>query len=170
MQAGNSHINNMQSDSFVMNSDGEIEAKLPVAIIDTSYLASAILFNYVNDEFKEAADFIEDLISRNGQIVVPQLFWFEIGNVFMNAAKSKKDGSPARITKMQLMKIEQLLSDLPIYTDLQPDAETRMRIREIAQEFNLSYYDASYLELSLRKGLELKTFDEDLIHAMSNIG
>lgn len=135
----------------------------PVYVVDTSYFVSAILNSYVSDESKEAADFIRNIIRVNGQIVVPQLFWFELGNVLLNAAKTKKDGSPARITKMQLMKIEQLISELPIYTDLQPDSQTRMRIREYAMEYNLSYYDASYLELAQRKNLILKTFDKQLL-------
>lgn len=85
--------------------------------------------------------------------------------MLLNAVKPKKDGAASRITKLQLLKIEHLIADLPIYTDLQPDFETRARIREIAEEFDLSYYDASYLELALRKDLVLKTFDKKLLEA-----
>ncbi|WP_407399047.1 type II toxin-antitoxin system VapC family toxin [Treponema sp.] len=159
-----------ESEFVTVNSCGEIESSFPAAVVDTSFLAGAILSDVVGDESKEAAEFIEDLISKNGQLVVPQLFWFEIGNVFLNAVKPKKDGRESRISKMQLLKIEQLLTDLPIYTDLQPDSETRMRIREIAMEFDLSYYDASYLELAQRKGLQLKTFDRQLLQAISRCG
>lgn len=156
-----------ENEHLIINSNGEIEDELPVAVIDTSFLVGAILNNFVDDESKAAAIYIEDLISKNGQIVVPQIFWFEIGNVLLNAAKPKKDGREARISKIQLLKIEQLISELPIYTDLQPDLETRTRIREIAQEFDLSYYDASYLELAIRKDLTLKTFDKKLLEAIT---
>lgn len=154
-----------ENEHLIINSNGEIEDEFPVAVIDTSYLVSAILNSFVDDESKEAAEYIEALISKNGQIVVPHIFWFEIGNVLLNAAKTKKDGSSARISRIQLLKIEQLLAELPIYTSLQPDSETRIRIREIAQEFDLSFYDASYLELALRKDLVLKTFDKKLQEA-----
>jgi len=139
----------------------------PVVVVDTSFFAGAILCDSVDDKSKEAAVFIEKLIGMHGQLVVPQLFWFEIGNVLLNASKIKKDGSPARISTKQLMKIEQLISDLPIYTDLQPDTETRIRIRQMAQEYELTYYDASYLELAERKGIELKTFDKQLLNALN---
>lgn len=158
-----------ENESLIVNLNGEIESYFPAVVVDTSFLVGAILSDIVGDESKEAAQFIEELISKNGQIVVPQIFWFEVGNVFLNATKQKKDGGSPRISTMQMLKIEQLLADLPVYTDLQPDFETRMRIREIAREFGLSYYDASYLELAQRKGLELKTFDRQLLKALEQI-
>ena len=57
------------------------------------------------------------------------------------------------------------LQKLPIYTEPQPDAQIRSRIFDLAQEYDLSFYDASYLELARRNGLELKTYDEDLLKA-----
>lgn len=152
----------MDLNEIIIDSDGNEEEYFPVVVVDASFFMSAVLCSYTDDEASGAADFIEELISKNGQIVVPQLFWFEIGNVLLNATKPKKDGSPARITKSQLLQIENLISELPIYTDLQPDSQTRMRIRELAENFGLTYYDASYLELAQRKDLELKTFDAEL--------
>ncbi len=151
--------------NFILDSDGNKETYFPVVVVDTSFFMSAILCSFTDDEVKSAADFIEELISKNGQIVVPQIFWFEVGNVLLNAAKPKKNGSPARITKKQVLQIENLINELPVYTDLQPNIQTRMRIRELAQEYDLSYYDASYLELSQRKNLVLKTLDKDLQNA-----
>ena len=58
------------------------------------------------------------------------------------------------------------LQKLPIYTEPQPDAQIRSRIFDLAQEYNLSFYDASYLELARRNGLELKTYDEELKKAL----
>ena len=60
------------------------------------------------------------------------------------------------------------LQCLPIFTDVLPDGEIRQRIYTIAQEHNLSYYDASYLELAHRYNLSLKTYDEDLVNAFYN--
>ena len=54
------------------------------------------------------------------------------------------------------------LQCLPIYTDPLPDGEIRQRIFDLAEEHNLSYYDASYLELAHRYNLPLKTYDEQL--------
>lgn len=147
---------------IVIDSEGNIEDSLPVAVVDTSYFMSAILSNYTSDESSEAQEFLQDLIEKNGQIIVPQLFWFEIGNVLLNAVKPKKDGSAGRISKVQLDEILMDISALPIYTDLQPDSETRTRILSSALDSNLTYYDATYLELARRKGLPLKTWDKAL--------
>lgn len=147
---------------IVIDSEGNIEDSLPVAVVDTSYFMSAILSNYTSDESSEAQEFLQDLIEKNGQIIVPQLFWFEIGNVLLNAIKPKKDGSAGRISKVQLDEILMDISALPIYTDLQPDSETRTRILSSALDSNLTYYDATYLELARRKDLPLKTWDKAL--------
>lgn len=147
---------------IVIDSDGNFEDSLPVAVVDTSFFMSAILSDYVSDESSQAKDFLQDLIEKNGQIIVPQLFWFEIGNVLLNAAKPKKDGTAPRISKAQLDEILMDIAALPIYTDLQPDSETRTRILSIALEENLTYYDATYLELSRRDDVPLKTWDKAL--------
>ena len=81
----------------------------------------------------------------------------------MNAAKPGKGGETARISQVQLVEIMQLVSKLPIYTDPQPDSDAMQRIMTYAQEYNLSFYDATYLELSRRYNVPLKTYDKDLL-------
>ncbi|MBQ8014286.1 MAG: type II toxin-antitoxin system VapC family toxin [Treponema sp.] len=147
---------------IVIDSNGNLEDSLPVAVVDTSYFMSAILADYTGDESGEAQLFLQKLIEQNGQIIVPQLFWFEIGNVLLNAAKPKKDGSPARITKAELDSILISVAQLPIYTESQPDSETRARILSVAMDSQLTYYDAAYLELARRKDVALKSWDKAL--------
>lgn len=139
-----------------------MSSDFPLCVIDNSYLISAVLSAYCEDENENAMDYIEGIVSENGQFYVPQLFWFELGNVLLNAAKQKKDGSQARITQVQLVEIMQLVGKLPIFTDMTPDAQTMQRIMTYAQEYELSFYDASYLELSKRYQIPLKTFDKNL--------
>lgn len=143
-----------------------METEIPLCVIDNSFLISGILSAYCENESKNALSYIEEIISQNGQIYVPQLFWFEFGNVLLNAAKSKKSGEPARITQVQLVEIMQLVTKLPIYTDPQPDSQTIQRIMTYAQEYNLSFYDATYLELAKRYSIPLKTFDKQLIECI----
>ena len=40
----------------------------------------------------------------------------------------------------------------------------------LAQTANLTVYDAAYLELALRRGLDLATRDAQLIRAAGNLG
>jgi len=137
----------------------------PLCVVDNSFLISAVLSVYCEDEktSENAFAFLEELISNNGQIYVPQLFWFEFGNVLLNAAKPKKSGEKARISQVQLVEIMQLVGKLPIYTDPQPDSQTMQRIMTYAQEYNLSFYDATYLELAKRYDIPLKTYDKELL-------
>lgn len=139
-----------------------METVLPLCVIDNSFLISGILSAYCDDEKSDALDFIENLVSQNGQIYVPQLFWFELGNVLLNAAKPKKSGAAARISQVQLVEIMQLVGKLPIYTDSQPDSQAMQRILTYSQQYNLSFYDASYLELAKRYNIPLKTYDKNL--------
>jgi len=50
-------------------------------------------------------------------------------------------------------------------------SQTRRRpVLEIAREHGLSVYDASYLELAIRRALPLATFDRRLHEAATNTG
>ena len=133
------------------------------AVVDASYFLGAILSGFCNYEEKKAREYISKIIKNNGQLYVPQLFWFEIGNVLTNSVRKKKDGSAGRLTQAQFLTIQHNIKELPIYTDPQPDSETQLRISNLALQENLTFYDASYLELSIRIGLPLKTFDKELL-------
>ena len=57
-----------------------------------------------------------------------------------------------------------------IEVDAATFTQARTGILQLARRYNLSAYDASYLELSLRRGLPLATLDEDLQRAAKKAG
>ena len=126
-------------------------------------MVSALFSIYCDDEDTDALDYVEKIVNNNGQIYVPQLFWFEFWNVLVTSTKRKNNGNDPRINQIQYSEIIQLIAKLPIYTDPQPDSETLQRIMAYAQEYGLSFYDATYLELAKRYNIPLKTFDDDLL-------
>lgn len=134
----------------------------PCFVADTSFMAAYLLNGLCDDEFTACINDIEYILENNGQIYVPQLFWYEIGNVLLSKTRSKKSGTYI-LTQSDVQDIMYDLQQLPIYTDIQSDGEIRQRIMVLAAENKLSYYDASYLELSRRCGLPLKTYDEALL-------
>ena len=138
----------------------------PCFVADTSFMAAYLLNGFCDDEMTGCIKDIEYVLENNGQIYVPPLFWYEIENVLLYKTRSKKDGQ-LRLTTTDVMDIMYDLQCLPINTDLLPDGEIRQRIFAIAQEHNLSYYDATYLELAHRFNLPIKTYDEDLKRAMN---
>ena len=111
---------------------------------------------------------VEYVLKNNGQLYVTPIFWYEIQNVLLYKTRSKNGKTPLLSTS-DAMDIMYDLQRLPIYTDLLPDSEIRQRFFSLAQENNLSYYDASYLELARRNNLPLKTYNEDLKHAFNSI-
>ena len=138
----------------------------PCIVADTSFMASYLLNGLCDDEFSDCIKDVEYILENNGQFYVPQLFWYEIYNVLLYKVRKNKGGVPV-LTKSDAMDIMYDLQMLPIYTEPQADSEIRSRIFDLAVEYNLSYYDASYLELSRRYNLVLKTYDEDLKKALS---
>ena len=139
----------------------------PCFVADTSFMASYLLNGLCDDEFSDCIKDIEYILENNGQFYVPQLFWYEIYNVLLYKVRKNKGGEPV-LTKSDAMDIMYDLQMLPIYTEPQVDGEIRQRIFDLAEEYNLSYYDASYLELARRYNLQLKTYDEDLKKALKN--
>ena len=129
----------------------------PCFVADTSFMASYLLNGLCDDEFSDCIKDIEYILENNGQFYVPQLFWYEIYNVLLYKVRKNKGGEPV-LTKSDAMDIMYDLQMLPIYTEPQVDGEIRQRIFDLAEEYNLSYYDASYLELARRYNLQLKTY------------
>jgi predicted nucleic acid-binding protein len=127
-------------------------------ILDTS--AAMALF-LQEEQGVQVEKKIRSVLSVNGQIFVPSLFWYEVGNTLVTAKRRK------RIDGDELLGIEYDLTQLPIATDQTPDAAIRFRIREIAQNSNLDFYDASYVELSRRLNVPLLSFDKRIISAMN---
>ena len=87
--------------------------------------------------------------------LVPALWQLELANVLKNAC------TKGRLSHAQARQILDALGQLPIEVD--SDAQPGQRaLFELAMRFNLSSYDAAYLELAMRHGLPLATQDEQL--------
>jgi predicted nucleic acid-binding protein len=91
--------------------------------------------------------------------VVPSIWPLEVGNVLL-VAERKKSLSEADSTRFVA-----LLSELPIMIEQEPPERMMKEILALAREHQLSTYDASYLDLAMRKGLAIATLDSTLIAA-----
>lgn len=87
--------------------------------------------------------------------LVPALWQLELANVLKTAC------TKGRLSHAQARQILDALGQLPIEvdSDVQPGQRA---LFELAMRFNLSSYDAAYLELAMRHGLPLATQDEQL--------
>ena len=141
------------------------ERNTPAAVVDASFMAAYFLGLFTGKEtsreqgFSKAREAISAIVSQNGQFFVPNIFFYEMGNILYIAAHK-------RITKTERHEIEYDLFELPIVIDGNCDAALMMRIQEFADKHSLSFYDAAYLELSERLQLPLLTFDSVLENAV----
>lgn len=97
-------------------------------------------------------------------VIVPIIWQLEVGNVLLTGERRK------RITKEQRQSALYALNELPITIDQSFSKHVWSETIELADRYNLSLYDASYLELALRLCLSLATFDEKLKQAAMSAG
>ena len=126
----------------------------PGLVLDASALLALVL---TDEEGGEVEELTQDIIRRNGQLLVPPLFWYEVLNGLAAACIR------SRITQEELSAIESDLSVLPVSVDQSPPVFVRQRIREYALRYSLTVYDAAYVELAARYRLPLKTFDAHIL-------
>jgi predicted nucleic acid-binding protein len=124
-----------------------------LVVLDASAALAMVL---TEEEGQEVAELIGGTISVNGQIFVPGLFWYELGNGLLMAERTDRIASGSSSAALSSF------CRLPIVTQQQGDFPILARIVSLAQENDLTYYDASYLELALRCGAPLKSFDAHL--------
>jgi predicted nucleic acid-binding protein len=129
-------------------------------VIDSSI---ALAWALPDETSKEAERFLGRILI--GTILwVPALWWYEIANALLTAERRK------RLTEAERIRLMELYRKLPIRTDMMLDSDIMWRFHTLAIEYNLSAYDAAYLELAHRRGLGLATGDRQLRLAAQRAG
>ncbi|MET3107135.1 putative nucleic acid-binding protein [Oxalobacteraceae bacterium GrIS 2.11] len=100
----------------------------------------------------------------DGHVIVPSIWSLEVANVIARA--ERKFG----LTEARSADFLQVLSQMHIQVDSETDQRAFGGIVQLARRFNLSAYDASYLELALREAMPLATLDEGLQKACKKVG
>ena len=90
---------------------------------------------------------------RDGEALVPSLWWYEVRNVLI-ANERRKRVSQATVDRLLVA-----LARLPIGFDHTPDEPALLGL---ARKFQLTVYDAAYLELALRREAPLASLDRAL--------
>ncbi|MYF68814.1 MAG: type II toxin-antitoxin system VapC family toxin [Proteobacteria bacterium] len=109
-----------------------------------------------DDQASDATDTLLRELKDGGRAVVPPLLHLELGNVLVQAERRRK------LTAAETSQRLDFFADLPIATDSAMEADLRSGIVQLARRTSLTTYDASYLELALRRGLALATRDKAL--------
>ena len=95
------------------------------------------------------------------EALVPQLWHLEIRNALLAAERR------GRIAPDQVAARLADLKTLPIHVDQEPDFDAAMGL---ARDHRLTFYDAMYLELAIRRDAQLATLDAALARAAAEEG
>ena len=125
--------------------------------------SSAALSWCFEDEASPESDLLFERVRDRGA-VVPGLWHLEVANVLLQAERR------GRITTGDVALRLELIAELPITTDNEATARAWREILALARAETLTTYDATYLELAIRRGLPLLTKDEALIGAAKRCG
>jgi predicted nucleic acid-binding protein len=120
-------------------------------VLDASVTAT---WMYKDENHPNAAHAFELLSTDIAR--VPGIWWFEVRNLLITGERRK------RLSRGEVETLRHDLDALPIEIDRAPDEST---IFDLARRHDLTFYDAAYLELAIRRRLPLATLDGALIAA-----
>jgi predicted nucleic acid-binding protein len=95
---------------------------------------------------------------------VPALWYWEIANTLLVFERAK------RLTEQDSASYLSDLTQLEIHLDEISPASRQARVLELGRVHSLSAYDATYLELAMRRAATLATFDRKLATAARAAG
>jgi len=126
--------------------------------------ASATLPWCFADEATEATNALLTRLGRSDEAVVPAHWPVEVANALLIAVRR------TRISPEDVHQFLKELEVLPIRVDTTTKSLVRAKLFPLAEQHNLTVYDAAYPELALRQGLPLATLDDDLLNAAHAAG
>lgn len=129
--------------------------------VDASFAGAWVLA----DEASERSEAVlSATMAGTVQLIVPALWHFEMSNLVRSAVRRR------RLTRDDAFAAVAALAAIPVVTASAPDAEASRRMLHLALQFDLSSYDACYLELADRLRVPLRTLDEHLASAAARLG
>ena len=129
-------------------------------VYDVSFVGPLI----IPDEKNSRVEKTHAGIAEDECIYVPQLFWYEVSNLFKNLMRRK------RYTHEGVIPFYRPLAAIRLTCDYATGIDYSKKLLRLCGEYNLSSYDAAYLELAERKNAALCTLDEDLRLAAKKYG
>lgn len=103
-------------------------------------------------------------VAAGATVVVPALWFLEMSNVLLVAQRRH------RLTAGQRKAAMEKLTAMQLTVDEEGSRNAFGKTSELAEQYGLSIYDATYLELALRRLLPLASRDEALRNAARQCG
>lgn len=131
-------------------------------VLDASVALSWMFERESQSERKRSSTVLDAL--ESAPAIVPALWQAEVLNGLL--VGERRDV----VTPAQSLEYLARLGQLPIAVDAVTPISRRDSVIELARRYGLSAYDASYLELAIRTGGPLATFDRNLAKAAKAAG
>ena len=133
---------------------------MTLCVLDASV---ALAWSFKDEVSPYAAHIVRSV--KNARAVAPIIWPLEVNNALISAVRR------GRIDELIANRIRNTLDRLPVDIDSEMAiASLGQRILRLGIEHSLSAYDASYLELAMRRGIPLATQDEQLMRAADAAG
>jgi predicted nucleic acid-binding protein len=126
--------------------------------------ASATLPWCFADEASDATNALLTRLRTSDEAIVPAHWPLEVANALLIAVRR------TRISPDDVLDFLADLEVLPIRVDTTTKDVVREKVFPLAEQYNLTIFDAAYLELAMRQGLPLATLDDDLLKAAHAVG
>jgi predicted nucleic acid-binding protein len=106
----------------------------------------------------EASDYADAVlvVLEDQTVLVPAIWSVEITNALLVGERRK------RIRQPEVRRFVELLKGLSVVEDVLPFADTVSNILPLAREYDLSAYDAAYLDVAVQHAAPLATLDSAL--------
>ena len=131
-----------------------------VYVFDASFLNALIIPDKHNIQVKRMYDKIENEDER----YAPQLIWYETASIFHKLIRHK------RYSYNEVLQFFPRVVAFNLTIDSESGAEYTEKLLHLSNDYNISAYDAAYLELAGRKKAVLCTLDEGLKAAARKYG
>jgi predicted nucleic acid-binding protein len=133
--------------------------KLTEFVLDSSL---ALAWCFPDEKAPAPVAILDSLATAHG--IVPSLWHLEVANSLLVGERRKRSSEADTVNWLRF------LESLPIAVDEETVTRAWSTVLTLARSHNLSAYDASYLELAIRRGLPLATLDDKLKTAATAIG
>lgn len=132
---------------------------MSACVVDASVAAKWCLSPQWEDYSEQAIELLASCTAGDTQILVPDLFFAEMGNVLWKAVRKQKISSTGASTALKLLRD----LDLVVY----PTIDLVEESLKIALDHNRTVYDSLYVALAVRSSTDFITADERLANALA---
>jgi len=129
-------------------------------VFDASFVGALIIPDERNPHVEKMFNKIQNEDVKH----TPQLFWYEIANIFKNLIRRK------RYTFDDVQQFFPKLAAIRLTGDAETGTAYSQKLLRLCNDYSLSAYDAAYMELAGRKKAVLCTLDDRLRLAAQSYG